>query len=184
MTGPLSDPTRNPTHGTLFFFFFNLLLLAACESVFEEVIVGCNDIIRLMSENKGIVSKTCLQGDLFLSQNNRGRRAEQDVWVFGFVTTKYTPCRGYFQVVKRRDAATLHPIIENVFVWALKCTHDWGAYSNLDQRLHIVATQRVAKHSRYFVDPYTGIDTKEAESFWAIHKRLNRSIKAGNEEAN
>ena len=184
MTGPLSDPTRNPTHGTLFFFFFNLLLLAACESVFEEVIVGCNDIIRLMSESKGIVSKTCLQGNLFLSQNNRGRRAEQDVWVFGFVTTKYTPCRGYFQVVKRRDAATLHPIIENVFVWALKCTHDWGAYSNLDQRLHIVATQRVAKHSRYFVDPYTGIHTKEAESFWAIHKRLNRSIKAGNEEAN
>ena len=145
MTGPLSDPTRNPTHGTLFFFFFNLLLLAACESVFEEVIVGCNDIIRLMSESKGIVSKTCLRGDLFLSQNNRGRRAEQDVWVFGFVTTKYTPCRGYFQVVKRRDAATLHPIIENVFVWALKCTHDWGAYSNLDQRLHIVATQRVVK---------------------------------------
>ena len=126
-------------------FFFNLLLLAACESVFEEVIVGCNDIIRLMSESKGIVSKTCLQGDLFLSQNNRGRRAEQDVWVFGFVTTKYTPCRGYFQVVKRRDAATLHPIIENVFVWALKCTHDWGAYSNLDQRLHIVATHRVVK---------------------------------------
>ena len=110
------------------FFFFNLLLLAACESVFEEVIVGCNDIIRLMSESKGIVSKTCLQGDLFLSQNNRGRRAEQDVWVFGFVTTKYTPCRGYFQVVKRRDAATLHPIIENVFVWALKCTHMTGVH--------------------------------------------------------
>ena len=108
------------------FFFFNLLLLASCESVFEEVIVGCNDIIRLMSESKGIVSKTCLQGDLFLSQNNRGRRAEQDVWVFGFVTTKYTPCRGYFQVVKRRDAATLHPIIENVFVWALKCTQMTG----------------------------------------------------------
>ena len=40
------------------------------------------------------------------------------------------------------------------------------------------------KHSRYFVDPYTGIHTKEAESFWAILKRLNRSIKAGNEEGN
>ncbi|CAH3171112.1 unnamed protein product, partial [Porites lobata] len=51
-------------------------------------------------------------GDLFLSQNNRGRRAERDVWVFGIVTIEYTPCRGYFQIVKRRDAATLHPIIE------------------------------------------------------------------------
>ena len=92
--------------------FFNLVQLAACESVFEEVIVGCNNIIKLPSENKGIVLNTCLQGDLFLSQNNRGRRAERDVWVFGIVTTEYTPCRGYFQVVKHRDAATLHPIIE------------------------------------------------------------------------
>ena len=63
-------------------------------------------------------------------------------------------------------------------------TDDWGAYSNLDQRLHIVAAQRVVKHSRYFVDPYTSIHTKEAESFWAILKRLNRSIKAGNDEGN
>ena len=108
-------------------FFFNLLQLAACESVFEEVIVGCNDI-RWMSESKGFVSKTCLQGDLFLSQNNRGRRAEQDVWVFGIVTTKYTPCRGYFQVVKCRDAATLHPIMENVFVWALNSTQMTGVH--------------------------------------------------------
>ena len=88
------------------FSFSNLVQLAACESVFEEIIAGCKNIIKLTSVSKGIVLNTCLQGDLFLSQNNRGRRAERDVWVFGIVTTEYTPCRGYFQVVKRRDAAT------------------------------------------------------------------------------
>ena len=63
-------------------------------------------------------------------------------------------------------------------------TDDWGAYSNLDQRLNNVATHSVVKHSRYFVDPYTGVHTQEAESCWAILKRLNRLIKAGNEEGN
>ena len=63
-------------------------------------------------------------------------------------------------------------------------TDDWGAYSNLDQRLNNVATHRVVKCSRYFVDLCIGIHTQEAESCWAILKRLNQSIKAGNEEGN
>lgn len=109
-----------------------MVQLAACESVFEEVIVGCNNIIKLPSEIKGIVLNTCLQGDLFLSQNNRGRRAERDVWVFGIVTTEYTPCRGYFQVVKHRDAATLHPIIEKCIRPGTEVhTDDWGAIGTL-----------------------------------------------------
>ena len=160
-------------------FFFNLVQLAACESVFEEVIVGCNNISKLPSENKGIVLNTCLQGDLFLSQNNRGRRAEQDVWVFGIVSTEYTPCRGYFQVVKRRDAATLHPIIEKCIRPGTEVhTDDWGAYRNLDQRLNNVATHRVVNHSRYFIDPRTGIHTQEAESCWATLK-LKQVMKRG-----
>ena len=70
------------------FFISNLVQLAACESVFQEIIAGCKNIIKLTSVSKGIVLNTCLQGDLFLSQNNRGRRAERDVWVFGIVTTR------------------------------------------------------------------------------------------------
>ena len=63
--------------------FFFLVQLAACESVFEEVIVGCNNIIKLPSENNGILLNTCLQGDLFLSQNNRGKRREEQSGTFG-----------------------------------------------------------------------------------------------------
>ena len=78
-----------------------------------------------------------------------------------------------------RDTATLHPIIE-------KCTRpgtevhtdDWGAYRNLDQRLNNVARHRVVNHSRYFVDPRTGIHTQEAESCWATLK-LKQVIKRG-----
>ena len=107
----------------------------------------------------------------YFSQNNRGRRAERDVWVFGIVTTEYTPCRGYFKVVKRRDAATLHPIIERCIRPGTEVhTDDWGAYRNLDRRLNNVATHRVVNHSRYFVDPRTGVHTQEAESCWATLK--------------
>ena len=115
----------------------------------------------------------------FFSQNNRGRRAERDVWVFGLVTTEYTPCRGYFKVVKRRDAATLHPIIERCIRPGTEMhTDDWGAYRNLDRRLNNVATHRVVNHSRYFVDPRTGVHTQEAESCWATLK-LKQVMKRG-----
>lgn len=115
----------------------------------------------------------------YFSQNNRGRRAERDVWVFGIVTTEYTPCRGYFKVVKRRDAATLHPIIERCIRPGTEVhTDDWGAYRNLDRRLNNVATHRVVNHSRHFVDPRTGVHTQEAESCWATLK-LKQIVRRG-----
>ena len=42
-------------------------------------------------------------------QYNRGRRPHRDIWVFGVITTEYSPARAYFMIVDRRDAATLLP---------------------------------------------------------------------------
>ena len=44
-------------------------------------------------------------------QGNRGRRARTDNWVFGVVPTRYSPARGYFEVLERRDRASLIPIL-------------------------------------------------------------------------
>ena len=117
----------------------------------------------------------------YFSQNNCGRRAERDVWVFGIVTTEYTPYWGYFKVVTCRNAATLHPIIERCIRLGTEVhTDDWGVYKNLDRRLNNAATHRVVNYSQYFTDPRTGVHTQEAESCWATLKLkqvMKRAIK-------
>ena len=72
------------------------------------------------------------------SQYNRGRRAARDAWVFGIITTEYSPSRGYFRAVERRDAATLLPIIDRCLLPGSEIhTDDWGAYRRVT-RLRIV----------------------------------------------
>ncbi|XP_068733300.1 uncharacterized protein [Montipora capricornis] len=98
---------------------------------------------------------------------NRGRRAARDTWVFGMVTTEFSPARGYFEVVDRRDAATLHPIISRCVRPGTEVhTDDWASYRNLDQRINNVGAHQVVVHRRHFVDPATGVHTQEIESCW------------------
>ena len=95
------------------------------------------------------------------SQYNRGRRAARDAWVFGIITTEYSPSRGYFTVVERRDAVTLLPIIDRCLLPGSEIhTDDWGAYRRVT-RLRNVRAHRVVVHARHFVDPRTG------ESCWS-----------------
>lgn len=117
----------------------------------------------------------------FFNQNNRGRRAQRDVWVFGIVTVEFTPARGFFQVVERRDAATLHPIIEKCLLPRTEVhSDDWGAYRDLDRRINSVGSHSVVVHSRYFVNPRTGTHTQEIESCWnnlKLKQRMKRGIR-------
>ena len=100
-------------------------------------------------------------------QYNRGRRPARQTWVFGIITTEYSPARGYFTVVDRRDAATLCPIIEHCLLPGSEVhTDDWGAYRGL-RRLPNVRRHRVVVHARHFVDPRTGVHTQEVESCWS-----------------
>lgn len=86
--------------------------------------------------------------------------------MFGIVTTEYSPVRGYFKVVDRRNAATLLPIINRCILPGSKIyTDDWGAYRRLLQ-LANVRRHRVVVHAHNFVDPRTGVYTQEVESCW------------------
>ena len=100
----------------------------------------------------------------FFLQYNRGRRAARDSWVFGIVSCDYRPSRGYFQVVQRRDAATLLPIINRCVRPGTEVhSDDWAAYRRL-LRLPNVSAHQVVVHAHNFVDPRTGVHTQEVES--------------------
>lgn len=101
-------------------------------------------------------------------QYQRGRRARNDVWVFGVLSTEHSPCRGYFRVVQRRDRATLAQILQRVLLPGSEVhTDDWGAYRNLDRHVPNVTVHRIVVHQNNFVDPLTGVHTQEIESAWA-----------------
>ena len=82
------------------------------------------------------------------------------MWVFGIITTEFTPARGYFQVVDRHNIATLDAIITG-------CIRPWtlAAYGGMAARINNVA-ERIVAHARNFVDPLTGFHTQEIESCW------------------
>ena len=125
--------------------------------------------------------KICPVTNLHVSfQYNRGRRA-RDAWVFGIVTTEFSPARRYFQVVERRDIATLDPIITKCIRPGTEVfTDDWAAYRGMAGRINNVAAHRVVVHARHFVDPVTGVHTQEIESCWnslKLEQKTRRGIR-------
>ena len=107
-----------------------------------------------------------------LPQFHRGRRSRESSWVFGIVTTEFSPARGYFQVVERRDRASVLPIIQRCLLpRSVVHTDDWGAYHRLDHFLPNVAQHEVVVHARNFVDPDTGVHTQNIESAWSTMKQ-------------
>ena len=100
-------------------------------------------------------------------QYGRGRRAARDAWVFGIVSCDYNPARGYFQVVDRRNAATLLPIIQRCIRPGTEVhSDDWAAYRRV-AALPNVSSHLVVVHRHNFVDPRTGVHTQEVESAWS-----------------
>lgn len=98
---------------------------------------------------------------------NRGRGLPASFgWVFGGVCsqTKF----GFYQVVERRDAATLLPIIEeNVEKESEVTTDHWRAYNAIGT---LGYTHKKVNHSQNFVDPVTGAHTQNIESMWRAIK--------------
>ncbi|EDO44629.1 predicted protein, partial [Nematostella vectensis] len=107
---------------------------------------------------------------------NRGRPPMRENWVFGVLSTAYSPSRGYFQLVPRRDAETLLPIIQRALLpGSTVHSDDWAAYRRLQARLpNVVANQGVVVHRYNFVDPITGVHTQNIESLWS---RLKSTVK-------
>ena len=96
--------------------------------------------------------------------------------------TQFTPARPYLQLVRRRNAATLLPIIQaKVQPGSLVYSDQWAAYRNIQRRLGLY--HRAVNHSLHFVDPATGVHTQHAESGWCVAKNRFKRMK-GNTNPN
>ena len=110
-----------------------------------------------------------------LPQYQRGWRPRDDQWVFGILSTESSPCRGYFEVVPRRDRATLAPILQRVLLPGSELhLDDWPGYRNIVAHVPNLSLHQVVVHRENFVDPVRGIHTQEAEAAWS---RLRYYIK-------
>ena len=97
-------------------------------------------------------------------QYHCGRRARDDIWVFGVISTEHSPCRGYFQIVPWCDRATLTPILSRVLLPGLEVhTNDWAAYRNLAAHVPNVSVHRSVVKILQRLD-------KEKTTFKAIEK--------------
>ena len=80
--------------------------------------------------------------------------------------TSQKPALGFMQIVPRRDAATLLPIIQaNVQAGTTIHSDQWAAYNQVGSLPGITAHDTV-NHSLHFVDPVTGTHTQNIESYW------------------
>ena len=87
--------------------------------------------------------------------------------MFGLVDTSKTPALEYMEVVSRRDAATLLPIIrDHTAPGTITHSDEWAAYRRV-QSLPNVAGHGVVNHSLHFVEPNTGVHTQHIESYWS-----------------
>ena len=99
-----------------------------------------------------------------------GRVAENQIWVFGIVDTSYTPSRGYVEIVERRNAATLFPIIQSVCLdGSIIHSDEWKDYLKIQSELGF--QHHTVNHSKRFVAP-VGTHTQNIESYWNRIKQL------------
>ena len=68
------------------------------------------------------------------------------------LSTQHSPCRGYFQVVRRRDQGTLTQILQRVLPRSEVHTDDWGAYRNLHLHVPNVTVHQIVVHQNNFVE--------------------------------
>ena len=96
---------------------------------------------------------------------HRGRGPQNEMWVFGMADCTSNPALRFVQIVDRRDAETLLPIIQrHILPGSVVYSDQWAAYNrvgNIDSLMH-----HTANHRLHFVDPVTGVHTQNIESYW------------------
>ncbi len=89
--------------------------------------------------------------------------------MFGIVDIQHQPALDYMEIVPRRNAATLLPIIgaPGTEVWS----DEWAAYCNVGN-LPNVASHRTVNHSVNFLDPSILTTRKLLEPYKIKFKRM------------
>lgn len=117
-------------------------------------------------------------------KRKESERRTVGVWC---LSTEHRPCRGYYQVVPRRDQATLTQILQRVLPPGSEVhSDDWAAYRHLARHAPNAVLHRTVVHRNNFVDPMTGIHTQEIESAWArlkYHIKQEKGIRGGDLQA-
>ena len=114
----------------------------------------------------GILRKDCYNRLTCLICSFTVHPPRSEIWVFGMVDVSHTPALGYMQIVSKRDAATLLPIIQQHVARGTKIYSDqWAAYRQVST-LPNVASHHTVNHSVEFVNSVTGVHTENIESYW------------------
>lgn len=109
------------------------------------------------------------------SKYQRGRRSDNEIWVFGICDTSFIPARGYVEIVPNRSANTLLPIISRICrEGTIIHSDEWKAYSRLIENGFIHQT---VNHSIQFINPETGVHTQNIESYWSKMKLRGKKMK-------
>ena len=105
---------------------------------------------------------------------HRGRPPRSEQWVFGMVDTSTSPATGYMELVEKRDAATLLPIINRIVrPGSIIHSDQWRAYNRISDTFQ----HEKVNHSENFVDPDTGVHTQNIESYWSKAKTRFKRMK-------
>ena len=87
------------------------------------------------------------------------------------VDTSHQPALGYMEVVQRRNAATLLPIIQaHTAPGSIIHSDEWAAY----QQVSGLPTVAAVNHSLNFVDPVSGTHTQHVESYCRAKYKIKR----------
>ena len=93
------------------------------------------------------------------------------------VDISQSPALGYLQIVDRRDAATLLPIInDHVAPGPIVHSDKWGAYNQISS-LPNVGSHSTVNYSMTFVNPAAGTHTQHVESYWNHCKTKIKQMK-------
>lgn len=108
-------------------------------------------------------------------KHRRGHAPESPIWVFGIVDNSRSPAIGYMEIVEKRDAATLFPIIQKVVrQGSIIHSNEWRAYRNIQ---FLEYADGKANHSVNFVDPGSGLHTQTIESYWNKQKSYIKTMR-------